>query len=201
MSDQRLLTKPDWQHIFELIPAGSRVLDLGCGDGSLLASLRDEKQCFIQGIDISQEQVIKCISKGVPVIQDNLNTGLSCFPDNSFDYAILGQTFQQVLAPEALIKEMNRVAKLSVVSVYNLGYWRSRFQIAFGGHMPMTEALPHEWYNSPNIHLGTRYDFRDMCQKNSFTVVEEHHFRGDKTFLSTLWPNLFADLCLFILKK
>lgn len=189
--------KPDVQALYDSIPEGSRVLDLGCGDGSLLQLLRDKKNCKVQGIDRDQTQVMKCIAKGIPVIQTNLEAGLVCFQDKSFDYVILGLTFQQIKKPHKLLHEMVRVGKFSIVSVFNLGYYRTRFQIFFGGIMPMNKRLPYEWYDTPNIHLGTERDFHKMCEIERFKVSSTKRISRSSEVLTNAMPNLFAEICIF----
>ncbi|MCM8535621.1 MAG: methionine biosynthesis protein MetW [Lentisphaeraceae bacterium] len=195
--DYMLNTKPDIQAIYDSIPEGSRVLDLGCGDGSLLELLRDKKNCKVQGIDRDQAEVMKCIAKGIPVIQTNLDQGLSYFQDKSFDYVILGLTFQQIRQPHKLLFEMVRVSNFSIVSVFNLGYIKTRFQIFFGGIMPVNKRLPYEWYNTPNLHLGTEKDFCTMCEKESFQISSTKRISRSSDFLTNTFPNLFAEICIF----
>ena len=189
--------KPDVRVVYDQIKPGSRVLDLGCGDGTLLKLLKDKKDCKIQGIDRDQEQVMKCIAKGVPVIQMNLDKGLEYFQDKSFDYVILGLTFQQTRSPHKLLNEMSRVGRHSLVSVFNLGFIKTRFQIFFGGNMPINKRLPFEWYNTPNIHLGTERDFRKMCKKEGFDLVSTEYISKSPGFLVSIMPNLFAEICIF----
>ena len=190
--------KPDQEFIFSMIPENSSVLDLGCGDGRFLHKLKLEKNCKVQGIDISQDQIMKCIAKGVPVIQRDLNEGMLSFPDQCFDYVILGQTFQQVEKPEKILHEMLRVGKNAVVSVVNLGYIGTRLQIVLGGKMPNSDSLPYEWYNTPNIHLGTHEDFLDMCKKEGIKVGDIEAFGP---FAANAWKNLFAEFCVYNLKS
>jgi methionine biosynthesis protein MetW len=189
--------KPDVQALYDSIKEGSRVLDLGCGDGSLLQLLRDKKNCKVQGIDRDQIQVMKCIGKGIPVIQTNLDEGLCYFQDNSFDYVILGLTFQQIRKPHKLLREMVRVGNYSIVSVFNLGYIKTRFQIFFGGIMPVNKRLPYEWYDTPNIHLGTERDFCTMCEKEKLNISSTKRISKNNHFLTNTFPNLFAEICIF----
>jgi len=189
--------KPDAHVIYDLITEGSRVLDLGCGDGKLLKLLRDNKQCKVQGIDCDQEQVIKCIANGIPVIQMNLDEGLAYFQDQSFDFVIMGLTFQQIEKPHILLKEMCRVSKNSLVSVFNLGFIKTRLQLIFQGHMPRTKRLPYEWYNTPNIHLGTQKDFKNMCELEKFKIASIQHISKYPNFWVKRFPNLLSEICIF----
>ena len=191
-------TRPDIDFIYHYIPENSRVLDLGCGDGFLLHALKETKNCSVQGIDLSQKSVMTCVSKGVPVIQNDLNSGLSYFGDKSFDYVILGQTFQQVSQPQELIREMIRVGGESFVSLFNIAYWKMRLQITFQGRMPYSSKLPYEWYNTPNIHLGSISDFQNMCDKEEFKVKKISTL--SQGFLAQSFPNTFAELGVFILE-
>ena len=181
-----------------LITPKSRVLDLGCGQGKLLKHLKDISQCSIQGIDVSQDEVIACISRGVPVLQLDLEEGLSYYKDQSFDYIVISQTMQQVAAPHKLIREALRVGKKALVSIHNLAYWKSRFQISCKGRMPYTESLPHEWYNTPNIHLGSIKDFQNMCQKENFRITAQSP--GGSSLFINLNHNLFSEFCVFTLE-
>jgi len=192
--------KPDIKVIYDRIEPKSRVLDLGCGDGSLLELLRERKDCKIQGIDRDQESVMKCIGRGVPVIQMDLDAGLCQFQDASFDYVILGLTFQQIRSPHKLLKEMCRVGRYSVCSVFNLGHWPSRLQFFMSGIMPMSKRLPYQWYNTPNIHLGTFEDFRKMCEIEDFTINRFEALSKAPEFLSETFPNIFAEIAVFTIE-
>lgn len=193
--------KPDVQVIYDQIPAGSRVLDLGCGDGTLLKLLKDNKNCLVQGIDRDQSQVMNCIAKGVPVIQMNLDEGLSYFQDQSFDYVILGLTFQQIRTPHRLVHEMCRVGNNSLVSVFNLGFIKTRMQLFWTGIMPVNKRLPYDWYNTPNIHLGTERDFGSMCKKENIHISETKRISKFPGFMMNSMPNLFSEISIFNLKK
>lgn len=194
----KALQDPNLEIIAELIQTGSRVLDLGCGQGKLLKHLKEVSQCSIQGIDVSQDEVISCISRGVPVLQLDLEEGLSYYKDQSFDYVVISQTMQQVAAPDKLIREALRVGKKALVSIHNLAYWKARFQISCKGRMPYTKHLPHEWYNTPNIHLGSIEDFRNMCKKEDFHISALSP--GGSSALKNIIPNLFSEYCVFTLE-
>lgn len=196
-----LAKRPDLLVIADIIPPGSRILDLGCGDGSLLSLLRKEKNVYGSGIEISQEKILDCVSAGVPVVHGDLNKGLLQLPDKSFDYVILSQTLQAVERPDQLLEEMMRVGKKAIVSIINIGYYSSRLQIMFQGRMPVTETLPHYWYNTPNIHLGTIFDFRTLCKEKDLNIVSEIPI-GElhEKLAAKMWPNLFAPTCVFVIE-
>ena len=149
----------NYEIVTNIIPEGVRVLDLGCGDGTLFSKLINEKKIKGVGVEINQDEVIKALDKGVSVIQGDIDEGLKQFPDGSFDYAILNQTLQSTEKPDLVVDEMLRVAKKAVVSFPNFAYWKVRFYLFFKGKMPKSKALPYEWYNTPNIHLMTVNDF------------------------------------------
>jgi methionine biosynthesis protein MetW len=191
----------DLQEISTLVSHDSRVLDLGCGDGSLLAKLRDEKNVIGSGIELSQDKIIECVGKGVPVVQGNLNNGLAQFKDKSFDYIILSQTLQSVQRPDLLLKEMVRVGRKVIISVINMGYYQLRFQLLFRGRMPETKTLPYHWYDTPNTHLSTIKDFQLLCSLLEVNIVNEIPLNEKKNTLSTFCPNLFATTCVFEIAK
>ncbi len=185
--------------ITSLIDKKSRVLDLGCGKGKLLKHLKLEKKCEVQGIDVSQQEVIDCIANAVPVLQLDLEEGMSFFQDKSFDFVVISQTMQQVHNPDKLIREALRVGKKVIVSVHNLAYWKSRLQITLKGMMPNTKHLPYEWYNTPNIHLGSIRDFYSMCEKEDFRITNV--CPGGDHFLKSFNKNLFSEFSVFTLES
>ncbi|HBC87186.1 MAG TPA: methionine biosynthesis protein MetW [Lentisphaeria bacterium] len=197
----KLAKRPDILVIAEIIPPNSRILDLGCGDGSLLELLRKEKNVYGSGIEFSQEKILDCVSAGVPVVHGDLNKGLREFPDKSFDYVVLSQTLQAVERPDQLLEEMMRVGKKVIVSIINIGYYTARSQIMFQGKMPVTDALPLYWYNTPNIHLGTVCDFRNLCKEKKLNIVSEIPIgEAYEKLLAGFWPNLFAPTCVFVIE-
>lgn len=151
--------------IADMIPEGSRVLDVGCGDGGLLDYLRREKNVDARGIELSQEGVNKSVSKGLSVIQGNAEEEISHFPDNSFDYVILSQTLQAMNRPDKILQELLRVGKRAIVSFPNFGNWRVRLHLMLFGRMPVTKSLDYPWYSTPNIHFCTIRDFVDLCRE------------------------------------
>jgi methionine biosynthesis protein MetW len=186
--------RPDLQLVADWVPESARILDLGCGDGSLLAWLKHHKSIRGYGVEIDVDKVVRCVEAGVPVIQGDLETGLSDFADNSFDLVILSQTIQAVRESEAILLEMLRVGREAIVTFPNFGYWQNRLQI-LQGHMPVSETIPYEWYDTPNIHWCMLGDFEKLCAKNQIEVkqrvVMDHGRRV--TFL----PNLFGSLAFY----
>ncbi|MDO5639922.1 MAG: methionine biosynthesis protein MetW [Neisseria sp.] len=187
--------RDDLQLIYDWIPTGSRVLDLGCGDGELLAALVSEKQCSGYGVEIDSDEVVAAIGRGINVIQADLERGLQAFGDNSFDVIVLSQTIQAMQNTETILRDLTRVAKQAIVSFPNFGYWRNRLQITFGGHMPVSERMPYQWYNTPNIHWCTLQDFDRLCAKNNIRVLERTVMTGSRRINAL--PNLLGSLAFY----
>src|SRR3990172_8869760 len=183
--------------IFDWISEGSTVLDLGCGDGELLARLIEEKNVRAQGIELSDEAIHKCVARGLSVFQEDIDSGLAAYGDKSFDYVILNQTFQQVKKPDFVLREALRVGKKVIVGFPNFCYITDRFQIFFRGKVPVTPSLPYEWYDTPNLHFLSIADFRTYCKKRGFRI-EKSVFIGANRKVRFL-PNLFAEIGLFLL--
>ena len=161
------LLRADLQLVISLVePEGSRVLDLGCGDGSLIAHLRDERGCDVRGIELLPEEIAAAIAQGLSVVQADLDEGLAGYPDGAFDYVILSQTLQVVRNPSLVLREMLRVGTHSIVTFPNFGHWRVRGYLALKGRMPVSESIPFSWYDTPNIHHTTLKDFRDFVAAN-----------------------------------
>lgn len=171
--------RPDLVRIAGWIEPGSRVLDLGCGDGTLLAYLRDHKKVDGAGVEFDDERVIASVRRGVRVIQQNLEDGLALFRDQQFDSVVLSQTLQSMHHTEHILREMARVARFGIVSFPNFGYWPHGLSI-FKGRMPVTGQMPYEWYNTPNIHLCTMKDFEDLAQQLGLKVTHVATFNRDK---------------------
>ncbi|HLE74618.1 MAG TPA: methionine biosynthesis protein MetW [Candidatus Bathyarchaeia archaeon] len=189
----------DHEVIMGWIEKGASVLDLGCGDGELLSRLIEEKQVHAQGIEISEQAIHHCVARGLSVFQEDIDTGLAVYADKSFDYVILNQTFQQVKKPDFVLKEALRVGKRAIVGFPNFVHYRARFQLFFGGKVPVTPALPYEWYDTPNLHFLSIADFKEYCKKRDI-CIESSAFIGRNRRVK-LFPNLFAEIGLFLLSK
>jgi methionine biosynthesis protein MetW len=183
------------------IPFGSRVLDLGCGDGRLLARLRDTHGASIQGLELDQRQIIGAMHRGVPVVHADLDKGLEGFPDRAFDFAVLSQTLQQVRHPRLILQEMLRVAAQSLVVVPNYGYWGVRLGLLFWGRAPVTSALPYEWYDTPNLHFMSMRDFRELVAVVKGRIVKELPMIKGRAVDGAWGANLRADAALYVLEK
>jgi len=189
----------DYKAIHEIIEPGATVLDLGCGEGDLLALLVKENKVKGQGIEIDDDCVYKCVEKGVSVYHGDLDTGLADYQDKSFDYVILNQTMQQLRKPDTVIKEALRVGKRVIVGFPNFCYLTSRIQIFFHGRVPVTPALPYDWYDTPNLHFLSIKDFEVYCSRRGVRV-EKTIFLSKKTVINFL-PNLMARNAVFVISK
>jgi methionine biosynthesis protein MetW len=163
----------DYELIESLVPNGAKVLDLGCGDGQLLADLIERKGCVGRGVEIDEKAVMECVGRGVPVYHGDMMEGLSFYRDGEFDVVILSQTLQQTRQPPAVIHEMLRVAPRALISFPNFGHWLVRLQLLWTGRMPRTHTLPYHWFNTPNVHLCTVRDFREYCAREKLQIVDE----------------------------
>ena len=188
---------PDNLAIVELVEAGSSVLDLGCGTGELISLLVREKQVKGQGIEIDDKAIFECVTKGLSVFHDDIDTGLPEYGDNSFDYVILNQSLQQVKKPQTVLKEALRVGRKVIVGIPNFTYIRARFQIGFLGRVPVTPSLPFEWYDTPNLHFLSLLDFIEYCKKRNIRI-EGARFIGKNKEVRIL-PNLFALSGIFVI--
>jgi methionine biosynthesis protein MetW len=165
--------RPDYDVIVSLVAAGARVLDLGCGTGELMERLVRERGAVAQGVDLHQPSVSACISKGLSVFHGDLHEGLADLRDGTFDYVILSRTLQQVADPDEVITQMLRVGRRAIVSFPNFAYWKVRLHLLFTGTLPITPALPYDWYDTPNIRLITIADFERFCRKEGFQIQEK----------------------------
>jgi methionine biosynthesis protein MetW len=194
---KNLEKRPDLLIIKELISENSRVLDLGCGNGSFLKLLEHEKNVKGLGIEISQDKIIESIATGISVVHGDLNKNLDFADNASFDYVVVSNTLQEVERPDKLLQEVVRVGKKAVVSFINFGFIRTRSQLFIKGKMPETKRLPHHWYNTPNIHLATIRDFRELCSLLNIKISREIPLGNTNNLLAKAFPNLFAPNCVF----
>ena len=197
--------KLEYKIISDIIEENSKVLDVGCDDGSLMEFLKKNKKVNIRGIEISKDKVQTCISKGLTVIEGNAEFDLKQFPNNSFDYVVLGQTLQAFINPEIVIKELLRVGNKAIVTIPNFGHWKVRLNLLIKGTMPMTKTLPNEWYNTPNIHMCTIKDFFKFSKTINFkifkslAIVNKNVSNIDDSNL--FLKNLFSELGIFLIEK
>ena len=173
--------KKEFKVIADLLPNNVRVLDVGCGDGSLMSHLIKEKNIEARGLELKKENVTKCIYKGLPVIEGNAETELHQFPNQSFDFVILSQTLQAFYNPEKVLKDLLRIGKSVIISIPNFGYWKVRTSLLFFGKMPVTKTLPNSWYNTPNLHMCTIKDLFHFCAEKNIEIKKAIGINEDKT--------------------
>jgi methionine biosynthesis protein MetW len=193
MSELEYAVFVDW------VAKGASVLDLGCGDGELLKCLTRERQVHAQGIELSEQAIHRCVAAGLNVFQQDIDTGLSEYAGNTFDYVILNQTLQQVRKPDFALSEALRVGRNVIVGIPNFAYFHGRASIFFHGRVPVTVALPFEWYDTPNLHFLSLVDFSDYC-KNKGVTIKQTFFKADNRQVKFL-PNLFAEYGYFLLTR
>ena len=195
--------KQEFKVIADLLPNNSRVLDVGCGDGSLMNFLVKEKNIETRGLELDQNNVQECIYKGLTVIHGNAETELYQFPNQSFDYVVLSQTLQAFYKPDKVLKELLRIGKSVIVSIPNFGYWKVRTSLLFFGKMPVTKTLPNTWFNTPNLHMCTIKDLFKFCYEKKINIKQVVGVNEDKTSLikkSNLEiKNLFSKLGIFLI--
>ena len=197
--------KTEYKIIADIIENNSSILDVGCDDGTLMEFLKANKSTNIRGIEISKEKVQICIAKGLTVIEGNAEFDLKQFPNDSFDYVVLGQTLQAFVNPELVIKELLRVGKKAIVTIPNFGHWRVRLNLLIKGTMPITNSLPHNWYNTPNIHMCTIKDFVNFIKSKEIKMIKTLALNNNNVSNITNNnlgnKNLFADLGIFLIEK
>jgi methionine biosynthesis protein MetW len=197
--------KNEFKVIADIIEKNKRVLDVGCGDGTLMKFLKDNKNIDCRGMEISKNKVQKCIEKGLTVVEGNAENDLIQFPNKSFDYAILSQTLQAFLNPELVINELLRVGKKAIVTIPNFGYWKVRLHLLIKGTMPITKTLPDEWHNTSNLHMCSIKDFVYFSKNRNFKISKSLALNNDNiTFIkdSNLgYKNLIADLGIFLIER
>ena len=195
--------KKEFKVIANLLPKNVRVLDVGCGDGSLMSHLIKEKNIEARGLELKKENVTKCIYKGLPVIEGNAETELHQFPNQSFDFVILSQTLQAFYNPEKVLKDLLRIGKSVIISIPNFGYWKVRTSLLFFGKMPVTKTLPNSWYNTPNLHMCTIKDLFHFCLEKNIKIKRAVGVNEDKTSeikKSNLEiKNFFSKLGIFLI--
>jgi len=189
----------EYQAFAGWISEEASVLDLGCGDGGLLTFLIRQKHVRAQGIELSEQAILHCVGDGLSVFQQDIDTGLSEFTDNSFDYVILNQTLQQVKKPDFALQEALRVGKKTIVGLPNFAYFRARARIFFKGRVPVTAALPYQWYDTPNLHFLSINDFKDYCNNKRIRMERTFFKSGNRQV--KFWPNLLGEHGFFLLSK
>lgn len=193
--------RADLAIIADWIKPGSSMLDMGCGDGTLLKYLRDNSEVDGIGLEIDAHKIESCVLDSISVIQADLNDGLEqYFSDNSFDYVVMGQTLQAMDRPDILIEEMLRVGKQGIITFPNMAYWKGRLQLGIRGLMPVTKNLPNQWFDTPNIHLCTLHDFEALCKEKNIDILERtvvDHTHSKSTLLMRLFPNLFGEIAIY----
>lgn len=197
--------RPDHQLIAEMVDTGSRVLDVGCGDGALLDVLAHEKAVDARGIELTREKVNACVARGLSVIQGDADRDLADYPDDAFDYAILSLTIQATRHPRTVLENLLRIGRRAIVSFPNFGHWKIRTGLLLGGRMPITDNLPESWYDTPNAHLCTIYDFADLVKLVDAEVEDAFSFnaRGKRLGIKqSIWlQNLLGEKAVFLLKR
>ncbi len=197
--------KKEFQIISDLIENNTRVLDVGCGDGTLMKYLKDKKNVDTRGLEISKDKIQICVSKGLTVIEGNAEKDLKQFPNSSFNYAVLSQTLQAFYNPEKVIDDLLNVADKAIVTIPNFGFWKVRLDLLIKGTMPVTKNLPDEWYNTPNLHMCTLKDFFNFCSKKEIKLFKSLALHNEKTVeinsLNLNLKNLSSELGIFLLEK
>ena len=200
---KNLKMKKEFKVIADLLPDNTRVLDVGCGDGSLMNLLVKEKNIEVRGLELEKQNVQECIYKGLPVIQGDAETELYQFPDQSFDYVVLSQTLQAFYKPDKVLNELIRIGKSVIVSIPNFGYWKVRTSLLFFGKMPVTKTLPNSWFNTPNLHMCTIKDLYNYCENQNISIKKVIGVNENNTSLikrkNLEIKNLFSKLGIFLI--
>jgi methionine biosynthesis protein MetW len=195
--------KNEFKIISDLLPKNCRVLDVGCGDGTLMQHLSSEKNIDVRGLELEEDNVKICISKGLSVIEGDAETELNQFPDKSFDYVILSQTLQAFYSPVNVLEHLLRIGKSSIVSIPNFGYWKVRSSLLFFGRMPKTKSIPYKWYDTPNLHMCTIKDFYELCIDKKINMKKIVGVNNNKTSLiqnnNIKLKNFFSEIGIFLI--
>ena len=195
--------KNEFKIIANLIPIQSRLLDVGCGDGTLIEALIKQKNIDARGIELEENKVKKCISKGLSVIQGNAETELSQFPDKAFDFVVLSQTLQAFYRPENVLEQLLRIGHRVIISIPNFGYWQIRAKLLFFGKMPVTKSLPYSWYDTPNLHMCSIKDFYQFCEKKKIKIDRVIGVNSEKPSsiykINLEMKNLFSEVGIFLI--
>ena len=195
--------RTDLTHIQRWIAGGSRVLDLGCGDGEFLQQLRDNRQVRGTGLEIDGQQITRAIARGLDIVEQDMDAGLANFRDQSFDTVVMAHALQAVHFPDRVLDEMLRIGRQCIVTFPNFGHWRCRFYLGARGRMPVSRFMPYHWYDTPNIHFCTVADFEALCRERGIVIVERDVVGNDggRTTLAALWPNLFASTAIYLITR
>ncbi len=197
--------KNEFRIIANLLPVQSRVLDVGCGDGTLIEALIKEKSIDARGIELEEDNVKECISKGLSVIEGDAETELGQFPDKAFDFVILSQTLQAFYQPENVLDQLLRIGHKVIISIPNFGYWQVRTKLLFFGKMPITKSLPHTWYNTPNLHMCSIKDFYHLCEKKKIKIDKIIGINGEKISsirkINLEMKNLLSQVGIFLISQ
>ena len=196
--------KKEFEAISKIIENNKRVLDVGCGDGTLMEYLKDKQKNDVRGLEPQKKLVQKCIAKGLPVIEGDAEKELVQFPKKSFDYVVLSQTLQAFFNPEEVLEQLLRIGKKTIVTIPNFGYWKVRLHLLFRGTMPITKNLPNEWYNTPNLHMCTIKDFVNFCRKKNIKIDKSMCVTDEKiskiTNKNMSYKNIFSQLGIFLIE-
>ena len=196
--------KNEFKIIAEIINNNKRVLDIGCGDGTLMEYLKKNQQNDVRGLEPDKNLVQKCIAKGLSVIEGDAEKELTQFPEKSFDYVILTQTLQAFLNPEEVLNQLLRIGKQTIISIPNFGHWKIRLHLLFKGTMPVTNNIPYDWYNTPNLHMCTIQDFVNFCNKKNIKIDQSMCLTNEKiskiTITNIRYKNIFSQLGVFLIK-